>query len=338
MSQLAPVYAAIEQGEISVSIMSTMFLTLVVGIYTTIYFGTLYAYLTRPASQRRLVVTAITAMYLFTAVDLGLQWRQIQSQFIQNDATRDSIFIAYFVVPPWLVFINSICTLSVVVIADGLLIWRCFHLYRRSLGVVVLPGILWVMEIVFTLSSIIYNGVVGFASESQQQINASNGLLGTMIFLSLCATTALTSMIAYKIYSVSKPDGSSLGRFKRIIDIMIQSSIFYLLMLLLMAVNFIISLNINFVFVLQKFAFYNYGSVLSFIAPGLATTIMVARVASLAPNAADPSIRLSVLQFHSTPTGIRTLGRVENIAHGEDHFSPGLKAEKATINSDSESY
>lgn len=77
---------------------------------------------TRKASQRRMIVAAITALYLLVALQVGLQWWLIEWQFIEHGDTRVDIFVSYFDPPVWFDLLERISMLAILVLSDGLLV------------------------------------------------------------------------------------------------------------------------------------------------------------------------------------------------------------------------
>lgn len=79
---------------------------------------------TRNASQRRLIVATITAIYVLSVVQLGFQWWGLNWEFITNGDSRDTVFFALVVTPTWFSALGFLCTLLVLILADGLLVSR----------------------------------------------------------------------------------------------------------------------------------------------------------------------------------------------------------------------
>lgn len=125
---------------------------MILGIYTMVYFGTLYIYCksffllarmwsweivnakftdSRKVSQSRIVISAITLLFALTIGQLGLQWYFVKWIFINNGASRETSYIStsYPTVPWWFILATEICTYLATVLADALLV-REFILYE----------------------------------------------------------------------------------------------------------------------------------------------------------------------------------------------------------------
>lgn len=68
-----------------------------------------------------------------------------------------------------------------------------------------------------------------------------NNLQSSEFFITFGTTIITTSLIAYRIYSTARLDGiTSLGRFKHIVEVLIQSAAFYSLVILATAIMMVI--------------------------------------------------------------------------------------------------
>ncbi|PPQ73827.1 hypothetical protein CVT26_012142 [Gymnopilus dilepis] len=280
--------ANIEESENASNLHSTILMIFLMGVYTTVYFATLYIYLARKTVQRFIVVTTITALYVFSVIQFACQWSLIQWEFITNGQTQDSVFVAYDISPEWINILIYISSALTIILADGLLIWRCYHVWDRSMRVLAFLALLWSAESGVSVASIAVQGIIGGTSATEQLALLANHLVSAQYFLALATSVATTCLIAYKIHSVSKQSAglgfSSHQRFKHILDVIVQSSVVYSLTLLLMAIGFVLPEEIGDGRNTRGFAFLNYSAVLGLVISGLAPTVMVTRVALLAGN------------------------------------------------------
>jgi len=103
-------------------------------------------------------------LYLLNVAQLAIQWQLLQSSFVDSGETRQTIFITIFLNPAWAVLASQGCTAATNILADGLLVsttftvafrfshlklgkmWRCFHVWGRSLLAISLPFFFLVAE------------------------------------------------------------------------------------------------------------------------------------------------------------------------------------------------
>ncbi|KAF8173089.1 hypothetical protein BJ912DRAFT_1079466 [Pholiota molesta] len=212
----------IERSEISDSLNGMLVQAFLMGMYTILYIATIYVYFARNSSQRFLVPATVSMLYLCNLVGFSVQWYNTKWEFINNGDTRDSVFESLYIVPNWFFVAEDTPAYIAFVLADGLLIWRCFFVWNRSIRVISVSLILVITEAALFFVEIIFDGKDGELVSEALSITL-NALLSAAFFITFATTLVTTILIAYRIYSVSKQEGVSARRFKHIIDIVIQS-------------------------------------------------------------------------------------------------------------------
>ncbi|KAF9474462.1 hypothetical protein BDN70DRAFT_924596 [Pholiota conissans] len=137
-----------EIAVIEASLNTEMFQALLIGIYTVVFGGTMYIYLTRRVSNRIIVPAAVSMLYMINLATFGVQWYTEKWQLIDNGENRDTIFAALSQTNVPLQVAINVLNLTALALGDGLLIWRCFNLWNQSLRVVFIPIFLVVTEAV----------------------------------------------------------------------------------------------------------------------------------------------------------------------------------------------
>ncbi|KDR81202.1 hypothetical protein GALMADRAFT_136239 [Galerina marginata CBS 339.88] len=290
---------SIQRSIIGSALNSTIMFTFLMGIYTMVYFFTVYLYLTRRQSKQRLVIAAISTLYALSILQLSLQWYLLQWSFATNGATREVIFASLVSSPIWFQLAVNIDIFAVLSLADALLIWRCFGIWNRSRRAIILPSVLLFSEI----ATVIIIGINDFRKLTTKELRQLNALEASLFFVSFSATLAATILIAYRIYSVAR-EGSRVhsrslwGRFGHVVEIVIQSAATYSLALLLQAMIGVVPHNAN---SLWWFGLSDYGGALACTLAGLAPTVMVARVyvATGDKNHLAATQHLSEIQFQA---------------------------------------
>ncbi|KAF9548003.1 hypothetical protein CPC08DRAFT_715698 [Agrocybe pediades] len=134
------------------------------------------------------------------------------------------------------------------VLADGLLVWRCFHSSGRSFRRTLIPISLFTVETVLsiTVTAYICLGDAKPNFESAQTDKISNRLNGAA-FISVAATSLVsTLMICRQIWRHTSTITRSRKHYRTIIDILIQSSALLTVTVILSAIlNFINTGNIE---------------------------------------------------------------------------------------------
>ncbi|KDR71364.1 hypothetical protein GALMADRAFT_254141 [Galerina marginata CBS 339.88] len=294
-----PSLVSVEKLFLDNGLNSVVMFTFLMGIYTMVYFGTLSLYLTRKTSQRRMVIFSITLLYLLDVIMLAAQWYALDWIFLINGETRKSSFISLDTAPGWAQALSNLTACYLVVVADGLLIWRCYFVWNKSLRVIGLPCLLLLAEIALCLAETIIVGENALHAPTTARVREGVTIQSALFFTSLSSSLLATLLIAFRIHSVSKQNGGSKRRFRHIIEIVIQSAAVYSLALLILGVA-----NAFSTFSPTIVVFESYGMLVAFIITGIAPTIMVARVCLAADTSTDVSTihNLSGLQFQGQST------------------------------------
>ncbi|KJA17199.1 hypothetical protein HYPSUDRAFT_206371 [Hypholoma sublateritium FD-334 SS-4] len=253
-----------------------------------------------------MVITAISLLYLVNVASTGVQWLFLKRVFITDGATRETAFSTEVQVQFLQTLLTDIFILIVFVVADGLLIWRCYNVWGKSFRVIFLPLVLVVAEAALYLSIII----IACASNVDPSVNIQiilDKLTSSALFMTSGATLLTTALIAYQIYSVTRrdPRKGATKPYKDIAEVLVQSAAAYSLVTLLNALTDIIPVNDTNATALLYAGDYS-GAPLLIIA-GMAPTIMVARVAMQGSGQAEGArtAHLSGLEFRgdSRPSG-----------------------------------
>ncbi|KDR71336.1 hypothetical protein GALMADRAFT_144025 [Galerina marginata CBS 339.88] len=254
---------------------STVLFTFLMGIYTTVYFGTLTLYLTRKGSQRRMVILSITLLYLLDIIMLGALWYYLEWVFLVNGETRESAFDSISTTPGWVGLLVSMASSFTVVIADGLLACLCLA------------------------ETVISGELVVDVAQTNAELKAAVTIQSALFFTSLASSLLSTLLIAFRIHSFSKQNGRSKRRFSHIIEIVVQSAAVYSLALLIVGVANALPGSSP---AIVKFG--DYGIAVASAITGIAPTVMVARVCLAADTSTNVSSihNFSGLQFQGRST------------------------------------
>ncbi|KAF8180185.1 hypothetical protein BJ912DRAFT_634111 [Pholiota molesta] len=136
---------------------------------------------------------------LCNVVQTGLQWYATKWQFVDNGDTRDSVFVSLFDTPNWSSIVGSILVFTCFVLADVLLIWRCFFVWNRSFRVISMPLLLLIIEIGLFLFVITYLALNGEVSTNAAIVNMFNNFACAAYFTTSATSLLTTVLIAYRI-------------------------------------------------------------------------------------------------------------------------------------------
>ncbi|KAF9475168.1 hypothetical protein BDN70DRAFT_957829 [Pholiota conissans] len=141
-----------EKSLIATDLHVIIFQALLMGIYTVIFGGTMYAYLIQQRSKHYAVAVTISVLYITNIAAFSIQWYTTKFQFIDNGVSRDTIFVTTYTESGTdiiaLRITLEILTVVSFVLSDGLLIWRCFNLWNRSVYAISITVFLTFVEAV----------------------------------------------------------------------------------------------------------------------------------------------------------------------------------------------
>ncbi|KAF4610152.1 hypothetical protein D9613_010236 [Agrocybe pediades] len=255
------------------------------GIYTGVFLVTLYIYLQRERraqSRDRIVIGTTTALYASTSLYLLSNWMSTSILDCTKGATRIDLFLESVTgsdIPLGDQIIGNITSLAVFLLADGLLVWRCFYACGQSFRRSFVPITLLIGETVLVISTAVYSCLLAtkHSLETTQEVQISNHLTAATL-VSVAATSLVsTGVICLEIWRNTSPSSRSRKRYQAIIRVLIESSALYTATVISSAIlNFTTTGDVEscFTAVLVLNFVAGVGQVIS----GLAPTLMIARL------------------------------------------------------------
>ncbi|KAK0501044.1 hypothetical protein EDD18DRAFT_788412 [Armillaria luteobubalina] len=239
---------------------SVILYSLLHGIYTGIIVVTLgnMINMDKSRSTGRAMITTIILLYISTTIAFAFTWSYIHSMLVVHGQTLWTKYILYQ--NPGVDITIGATTAGVfsTLLADSTMVWRCWVMWGRRWLTVLLPGLLLVSHTVFKIIAI-----------SRHYVYPD----GYMVEYVLCSSFTLAStlwctlLIICRIVILVQP--SRLGAYRRVIEILVESSALYAISLILFVA-----------FYARNDAIFYYFDVLSAIARGIAPTFLVGRVAA----------------------------------------------------------
>ncbi|PPQ93632.1 hypothetical protein CVT25_000818 [Psilocybe cyanescens] len=319
----------VQENQISANLNSSMFLNFLMGIYTMVYGGTMYLYLSKkPANLNRLIVlSTISVLYLICFLYFIVQWYFLDWVVVVNGDTRESIFLSTVGDGlEWTWILNDFLQISMFIISDGLLIWRCYHVWGQSFWAILAPLILLVAEFGLFVATTAFNAQFGWIT-SDANATLFNNISSALIFVSLGTTVIVTFIIGYRVHSTSRIHHLSSRRlYNHIVIIIIESAAAYSLVLLFEATLGVVPSSVVFGSPWSDAVYYV--EVILTVVSGMAPTVLVARIALTDSNSTDASgARTQIsgnLQFGSqqgsgsSHSGDTTGGDVDASVHADE--------------------
>ncbi|KAF9562348.1 hypothetical protein CPC08DRAFT_706721 [Agrocybe pediades] len=248
------------------------------GIYAIVYVWTFYIYLHRKAAHHISILGVITVIYVLSVVATAIYWYQTKLTFIDNGDTMLDAFNYMYNTTSFLDTITDTCQNLIIILADGLLMWRCCLVWTGSRRITWIPCVLWLIESMLAIAIIIAE-ITGLDDYTDARILLVNGLLSTLFFTSALTSLISTFLIAYRLYVASKFTGASKRRFKNVIDIVVQSSAVYTVSVIIVGIYNVIPFDDSASATVGIDTFSDYAGSTALVLTGMMPTLMVARVA-----------------------------------------------------------
>ncbi|KAF9558690.1 hypothetical protein CPC08DRAFT_549836 [Agrocybe pediades] len=269
-----------QKALISTNLNSTLLMQFLFGIYTGVFCAAVYFHETQTAFQNRIVSGTILALYIITMVVVACNWYFVNILLCLQGWTRESISVEALIasIPIADAIVTDIASVVSMLLADGLLVWRCYGACGRSVHTYLLPVGLLIIETALIVAVIVFDCLLSVLPNfPTDRTKAIGNRLTSAMFISVSATSlAATFIICRQIYLYTSPGTQSRRRYQNIIDTLVQSSALYTAVAVLEVVPGFIETN-DPASTVKLMGAVNYAYCLSTIVAGLAPTLMVAR-------------------------------------------------------------
>ncbi|KAK0457501.1 uncharacterized protein EV420DRAFT_1764881 [Desarmillaria tabescens] len=293
------------------------------GLYTSILAITLWQLWTSKERRNKVVMgVVVTAIYILTTISFGLTCSFLRYVFIDNDEdmvtsyfasqARDRHTVAKIIV-------TATCGGISTILSDGTMIWRCWIIWGRSWLIIICPMLCTIVGIVCKVLSV-YHLVSDNVNGVDEQTAYGTRINWSIIYISLIMATTVwcTLLIIFRIVNVGRKVEHGLHRYRRIIEVVVESAALYTA-----------SLIVLLVIVARNDTHGDYLDVITTTIRGIAPTLIVGRVAAghARPDDSWPSSALSSLRFGAAVHRETDMGttasmasrRVDNQAEHQSH-------------------
>ncbi|KAF9547765.1 hypothetical protein CPC08DRAFT_755429 [Agrocybe pediades] len=290
-----------EKAIINAELNSALMFQFLLGIYTGVYVLTVFIYRNyqpESGSTRKFIVNGSLSVLYGTALLSGcLNWWSAASLFCDFGESRTSIFteaLLQTAIPAGVRVLEVASENIAFLFADGLLLWRCFHVCGRSTYKMAIPTILFAGECALAIA---YTVALGLFYENTAYRTTQWSVKADIIHASLSLTVVFTSLaatalICHQIYSKTSTKHHSWKRYRRILDALIQSSVIYSSVSVITATTDLLDFTARGLSFVKAFILGNYAQalltivtrlnvlcIITALLQGLAPTLMVARLA-----------------------------------------------------------
>ncbi|KAJ7019877.1 hypothetical protein C8F04DRAFT_1242381, partial [Mycena alexandri] len=236
------------------------------GVYFVVFFLALYAMVFKRKTHKLLFITVIL-MYIFATVQTGVHWANIRNAFVEGN-TADEV-VNSLLQPKHAVSILLPATLLVVntLLADSVLIFRCYAVWNHDWRVVVLPTMSTIGGTVLGILTVVETGnYINSGGDPNSFVDYARP------YFSMCLVTTLlaTVLIVFRILWLTRDHaGSAFSGYRAIVEMVVESALLYSITLIIYIVLLLGPADSN---------NDGYAQAILIQMTGIAPTLIVARV------------------------------------------------------------
>jgi len=197
------------------------------GINFVLFWGCLFVltYRKRSAEINKVVVATAICQYLLSTADVSLGLERLITGFIRLRAQPDGPTIYFSTIPdPVRVARVLIITMNSV-LADSILVWRCYHVWGKSWKAVAFPAVLVLATAVCGVGQ-----GISFARARPDSSIFSPDILrwNTSLFATTLVTNLTgTGLIAFRVWTLLCVNSSGPAYYRRVFNMVIESGMIY---------------------------------------------------------------------------------------------------------------
>lgn len=213
--------------------------TLLYGVFLTLYWFTLFILLKKTGIQRQLLLPVATLLLCIATAHLIIDFvRALEAFIFKVNTIGASDYYSNFA-SPLFVASTALC-ITQTILADAMVVWRCYMLNDRSL-LVAIPGCIMLLASVAT-------GYYGIGSLSRARLlsnvsPADYGCIATFDALTMSLSVTSTSLNAWRIYRTRYFMPESFAAFLPVFIVIIESGAFYSTSILMLLLTFFVGSN-----------------------------------------------------------------------------------------------
>ncbi|KAK0229255.1 hypothetical protein EDD85DRAFT_140939 [Armillaria nabsnona] len=250
----------------------------------------------------------VIVMYLITTSHLAVRWTFVRGGFIKHGETEETVYNYFFDAPKWML-LSTAAFMANTLIADCIMIWRCWIIAGRRWVFIIIPGLCTIVGTIFAGFSF-YQETATPPPGSAWSAAQIDWML-PYFSMSLTVTLYCTLVIIYRITVIKA--SIETGTRRLWIEAIVESAALYAVALIIMLA-----------FYARGDTHANYPIVVTTMITALAPTLIVARVSSGAtrPESSWHTSPLSILAFYffrlgSTEGNAGTASQASSQSQGE---------------------
>jgi hypothetical protein len=205
------------------SLLALFLETLFYGVFLTLYCLTLFVLLKNTGTNRQLLIPIATVLFCMATGHLIVDFVRILEAFVFN-AGKITANAYYSDLAAPLEYAKTILYVTQTVLADCVLVWRCYVLNHRSLFIAV-PGIIVLCTNAVTGYIIVWS--LSQANSSSTVFTTGHSWITTFFTLTMITSVTCTSLIAWRIYHTRRFISDGFTFYLPILIVIVESGAIY---------------------------------------------------------------------------------------------------------------
>ncbi|KAG2138390.1 hypothetical protein DEU56DRAFT_887045 [Suillus clintonianus] len=205
------------------SLLALFLETLFYGVFFTLYCLTLFILLKKDGINRQLLIPVATVLLCLATAHLIVDFVRILEAFIFNvDVISANAYYSNLAAP--LELAKTALYVTQTVLADCVLVWRCYVLHNKSL-LVAIPGL-----IVLSANAVIGYCIIGSlaqASNSSTVFTTGRSFITTFFTLTMVVSVTCTGLIAWRLYRTRRFMANGFVTYLPILIVIVESGALY---------------------------------------------------------------------------------------------------------------
>ncbi|KAF5310055.1 hypothetical protein D9619_010484 [Psilocybe cf. subviscida] len=177
--------------------------------------------------KRKVHTSVMTLLFFMVIINLGTTWQILRDIMITHNDTRSPMVLEVVGGPLQIPLAANATGCIAMLIADTLLVWRCYVLWRRNKTLLVSFTPLLLGEVALIPIECVLNANLG---------PGKMPIICLFFFLSMSITALATGLIIYRIADVSNRIPGARFRYQYIIEVLVESGLMYSTTLLISGV------------------------------------------------------------------------------------------------------
>ncbi|KJA25278.1 hypothetical protein HYPSUDRAFT_53180 [Hypholoma sublateritium FD-334 SS-4] len=201
----------------------------IAGLYTVVFFQAIELLIRQ---RKAYIAVPLTVLYITVVLDLAGEWEILRLAVVIHDETRTAIASEVDYGPPQMDRMTNTALVVSALLADSLLVWRCYVLWHQNKWILGIYTAALLVEIVLLPIWLVTNITLGPLT-----------FVSLYFIVSFTVTVISTILIIYRIFTVSRRADSKIAPYRFTTEILVESGALYTTNILVAGILLVLQAN-----------------------------------------------------------------------------------------------